>query len=238
MGSLVITPTDTDIFIAHKKLYSSLRYWLLGKEYHNASRALNFAAKWHNKVRKDGKTPEFDHQLRICHYIRTLPKLLYPEETITTGLLHDVVEDYDVTINQIADLFADRAFAMRVSHSTWLVTKKKDGEGKSAQFYYGEMSSDPIASIVKGADRGHNFQTMVEVFTLEKQREYIAEAEAYILPMLKRARRLFPEQEPAYENIKHVLVSQIELIRHIHAAAAAANRQPRQAVRRPAKKAK
>jgi hypothetical protein len=35
---------------------------------------------------------------------------------------------------------------------------------------------------------------------------------------LKEARRLFPKQEPAYENIRHVLVSQIELLRAVHRA--------------------
>ena len=45
-----------------------------------------------------------------------------------------------------------------------------------------------------------------------KFEEYISECEKHILPMLKEARRIFPEQEPAYENIKLVLMSQIELI--------------------------
>ena len=42
--------------------------------------------------------------------------------------------------------------------------------------------------------------------------------ETYILPALKEARRLFPRQEPAYENIRHVLVSQIELLQAVHKA--------------------
>jgi hypothetical protein len=35
---------------------------------------------------------------------------------------------------------------------------------------------------------------------------------------LKEARRLFPRQEPACENIKHMLRSQIEPPRAVHAA--------------------
>ena len=42
---------------------------------------------------------------------------------------------------------------------------------------------------------------------------YIAECEAYILPMLAEARNNFPDQELAYENIKHALKGQIELIK-------------------------
>jgi hypothetical protein len=59
---------------------------------------------------------------------------------------------------------------------------------------------------------------MVGVFTIEKQRDYIQETQDYILPALKEARRRFPRQEPAYENIKHMLKSQIELLQAAHSA--------------------
>jgi hypothetical protein len=59
---------------------------------------------------------------------------------------------------------------------------------------------------------------MVNVFTNKGQLWYIEETEEYIIPMLKKARRKFIEQESVYENIKHVLLSQIELIKIIHKA--------------------
>jgi hypothetical protein len=37
-----------------------------------------------------------------------------------------------------------------------------------------------------------------------------------VLPMLKTARRSFPQQELAYENIKLLLINQIELVRAVH----------------------
>jgi len=56
---------------------------------------------------------------------------------------------------------------------------------------------------------------MQGVFTREKQSAYISETEEYILPMLKEARKNFPEQESAYQNIRQVLLTQIDLIRVI-----------------------
>ena len=53
---------------------------------------------------------------------------------------------------------------------------------------------------------------MVGVFKEEKQKEYIREAETKILPALKIARRNFPSQEPAYENVKLMMKSQIALL--------------------------
>jgi len=198
----------------YEKLFISLRYWLHGRNYMQAAEALHFAACYHQGLRKDGTTPEFEHQLRIVHYLRTLEgNLIFPEPTLTTGILHDVVEDYDVSIREINALFGER-----VGNAVWRLTKKKNGIQLSMEEYYHAMEDDPIASIDKGADRIHNFQTMPGVFTVDKQREYIAETRAYILPMLKTARRKFPRQELAYENVKSMLNSQIQLIEFAHAA--------------------
>ena len=41
---------------------------------------------------------------------------------------------------------------------------------------------------------------------------YIQECEDFILPAVKEARRYFPDQEPAYENIKLMLKNQSELV--------------------------
>ncbi len=75
------------------------------------------------------------------------------------------------------------------------------------------MATDPIASIGKGGDRMHNLQSMIGVFTKDKQKNYVTEAENKIIPMLKLARRNFPQQELAYENIKLVLNTQMQLIK-------------------------
>ncbi len=195
--------------VEYDKIRMALRYWLFGKEYYSAIKAMEFAAKYHTGTRKDGVTPEFYHQLSIASYIRTLPGLIYPEATMATSFLHDVIEDYGVSVSEI-----DRRFGKQISFSVSLLSKKRDGYTIENAPYYSNICDNAIASIVKGADRIHNFQTMVEVFNIEKQEQYIEDCKIGILPMVKKARRKFPEQEPAYENIKHVLLSQIGLIEH------------------------
>jgi len=59
---------------------------------------------------------------------------------------------------------------------------------------------------------------MVGMSRPEKQIEYVHGAETYSVLMLKTARRKFPRQEPAYENAKLMLYSQIALIKAIHAS--------------------
>ncbi len=55
----------------HAKLLLDLRTWLYGKDYFLALDALEFASRYHRGLRKDGKTPEFFHQVFIVNYIRT-----------------------------------------------------------------------------------------------------------------------------------------------------------------------
>ena len=190
----------------------SLRFFLNGNKYYKASRALELVLRVHKGVRKDGKTPEYYHQLCIAHYLRTLTgHLIDPEATIVAGLLHDIVEDHP-TEYSMEDVI--RNFGTSIARSVDLLTKT----GKKLDHYYNQMIEDPVASIVKGADRMHNFQSMMGVFSIEKQGRYIGETEEFILPILEEAALRFPEQEPAYANIQLVLKSQIELIRHIHKA--------------------
>ncbi len=197
-----------------EKLYVSLRFWLLGRNFHIAAKALQFAREHHTGTRKDGITPEFEHQLRVTHYVRTLSSgLTHPERKLAACLLHDITEDHGVPISVLSRMFGDD-----VSHVVYLMSKEIGGVRKSDEHYFSELADDPDGSILKGADRIHNFQSMVGVFSPDKQRQYMEEARTYILPMLKKARRRFTEQEPAYQNTKLVLVSQMELIEAIHAA--------------------
>lgn len=202
-----------------EKQKMALRYWLIGKKYYVAIKMMELASKYHVGKRKDGVTPEFAHQISIASYARTIHEsLLYPEETVAAILGHDLTEDYDISKGYLSGSFGDM-----VANPIWLMSKKYKGEKKELGYYYDEIAGCPIASIGKGGDRIHNFQSMIDVFTFKGQVWYIEETEKYILPMLKKARRSFPEQESAYENIKHVLVSQIELIRAIHKAREGSN---------------
>ena len=189
-----------------------LRQQLIGAGFFDALVAMEFAAKYHTGTRKDGVTPEFDHQISIALYALTLPTLRYLEEVIATIFLHDVREDYDITHAEIVALFSDPAKAERIAQAVDRMTKVVRGVKRDEAELFALMADDPIASIAKGCDRMHNLQSMVGVFTREKQGSYIAEAKVLFLPMLKRARRNFPYQVRAYENIKFVLTSQMELI--------------------------
>lgn len=202
-----------------EKLRVALRYYLQGAAdvdpaFRLPLRALEFAMHHHVGVRKDGFTPEFMHQLETTLYLRTLrASLLHPAETLAAMLLHDTAEDYDVSFETIG-----REFGGRVAHAVNRLTKVHQGIRKTDAQYFEEMLDCPIATLAKGADRINNQQTMQGVFSTDKQLAYIEETERWILPMIKTARRRYPEQENAYENVKLLLRSQIQLLQAINRA--------------------
>lgn len=199
--------------VNYEKNIIALRYWLQGKKYFKALEALELGLSIHTGVRKDGKTREFEHMVVQALYAKTaIDNLLYPEETLIVILLHDSVEDYDwVTYDMLEDKFGSF-----VADAIFRMSKKISGIKKSDEQYFDEISKCPICSFAKPVDRFHNLSSMDGVFSLEKQIEYIAEAEERIIPLAKAGRRKFPSQEPAYENIKLVLNQIIALYESMH----------------------
>lgn len=192
----------------HIKERATLLGWLHGQGWVEAVRALHFAEEYHCGLRKDGITPEFSHQVHISLYLTTLvPYFRQGEEVITTALLHDVCEDYEVTFTEI-----EASFGPVVRKSVTAMTKKYQGEKLPVDYIARLQSDDEIASIGKGADRIHNQSTAVGVFSAPKIESYVAETRSYILPMLKTARKNFPHQNGAYQNIKTVLTSQVSAL--------------------------
>jgi len=198
----------------NQKSLISLRYWLQGASYSKASAALELMLSIQKEIRKDGVTPEYIHPIRVTNFARTLyGNLLYPEDTMIALLLHDVPEDYDFSFDEL-----EKKFGSRAVNAIRLLTKKYRGARTPDEQYFKSMIHDPIASIGKACDRIDNQGDMINVFTLSGQEHYVNETEQFIIPMLKEARREHPEQEPAYENLKYVLKSQIGLIRAIRRA--------------------
>lgn len=194
----------------YEKHLSAMRYWLLGRNYLNALKAFEFAQKHHTGLRKDGVSEEFSHQMFIASFARTLvPGLMRPEDTLAAIFLHDVCEDYPVSFAEV-----ERMFGPGVRVPVELLTKKKDGVRIPDEEYYARMAGDPVASIAKAVDRAHNIFTMNEAnWSLDKQEKYLShDLSILVLPMLKEARRLFPEQEMAYENVKTLLLVQAKHI--------------------------
>lgn len=197
----------------HRKQLSVMRGFLEGRQYYVAAEALELVRSTEGGTRKDGVTPKLHHQLSVARLVSTLlPHLIHPEETLASAFLHDLLEDHgaDWTREKL-----EGRFNPRIAEAVWTLSKKTNGMTKSPEAYYGALALCPIGSIVKLADRAHNIQTMHGVFTPEKQLSYVGEVDQWYFPMIRAARRRYPRQYGAYENLKIILRVQRAMVDRI-----------------------
>lgn len=190
----------------YEKMKIALRYWLQGKGYFKALEAMAFAELYHNGKRKDGNH-EFSHQVSQANLAKTLiDNIRYKEELFIVIFLHDICEDKGISFEEI-----DKLFGGLSGDAVRIITKDYRGVKKPNEIYYRDLSNCVIASAAKGFDRVHNLMSMLGGFKPEKQMSYIKETLDFTVPMLKEARRKFPDQEGVYENIKFIMTNQIVL---------------------------
>jgi (p)ppGpp synthase/HD superfamily hydrolase len=188
-------------------MYTSMSDWIIHASesnigYLHAHTALKYAGNIHTGMRKDNETPEFQHQLEIAHFIRSLHQYLVDiPNTLAVIFLHDCLEDYAKT-HDISVMSLTLRFNAKIAQSVHTLSKIRDGVKISNEEYYAGIALCPISSICKGADRINNLMTMHPVFSYNKQRAYIQETQDFVLPMIESAIIAFPTQENIYNNIK------------------------------------
>lgn len=200
----------------YEKTKIALYYRMVGANYLKALRAFNFAQQYHVNLRKDG-APEFSHQVWIANYAVTLPGISHKKMDILLAaiFLHDIMEDYNIGFDEISQLCGKK-----VARIVFNLSKVYLGKQVQENEYFSNIQSCALSSLAKGCDRLHNLSSMVDAFSLLKQNEYIEESTLHHIPMLKKARRTFPEYELAFENLKQSIESRITLIQKIHEAQA------------------
>ena len=196
------------------KLCIAARYWLLGMAeqdpaYFKVVDALEFCLEYHTGKRNGGG-PEYIHQLEIFHFLRTLHRhIKNPVVVYILAFLHDVVEDKNVSLEQI-----ERKWGESIAFKLSLLSKEilgKPNEGYSLD----DIFADEDASIVKVADRANNVSTMIGVFKKARLVRYVKETADEFIHRIKAARRKFSHQEAVYENAKLEILNQLTLIQHI-----------------------
>ena len=210
----------------YNKLLISLRYFLLGasrfaneqerSELLDAYNILEFAKTYHTGMRDDGVTPEFQHQLEITHFLTTIGDSI-PHRGImyAVGLGHDLIEDYG---NAGIDLTEIRSRIVNTEIFDFMedLYKIRNGVKISPKAYEENLLKSPISCIVKGADRINNMGSMIHAFSPERQNKYIIETDDFILGLIKKARRKFPEFNHVFENLKCILSTQLDFAKELN----------------------
>ena len=149
------------------------------------ARAFRFAAKAHEgQQRRSGE--EFIHHpysvARIC------AELQLDDETIAAALLHDVVEDTDVTLDEVNAEFGEEVGQL-VDGVTKLTRvhfqSREQAEAENYRKMILAMAQDPGVILIKLADRLHNLRT-IEYLGKQKQVQKAREALEVYAPLAHR----------------------------------------------------
>ena len=135
--------------------------------------AFNLGEKAHEGQTRASGEAYFTHPISVATILADMHMDL---DTIITALLHDTVEDCDVTLEQLQELFGDEV-AELVDGVTKLTRIELQSEGtkqaENLRKLVVAMSRDIRVLIVKLADRTHNMQT-IESFAREEKKIRIA----------------------------------------------------------------
>jgi GTP pyrophosphokinase len=141
-------------------------------------KAFRFARQWHEGQMRDSGEPYMVHPANVA---LILAEMRMDAVAIQTGLLHDVVEDTSVTVEQVR-----KEFGEEVARSVDGVTKltkldffsAEERQAESVRKMLLAMVEDIRVILVKLADRLHNMRTLG--FLSPERRERIARETAEI----------------------------------------------------------
>ncbi|HHU56388.1 MAG TPA: bifunctional (p)ppGpp synthetase/guanosine-3',5'-bis(diphosphate) 3'-pyrophosphohydrolase [Acholeplasmataceae bacterium] len=148
-------------------------------------RAYEFAEEHHRGQFRKSQDPYIQHPLEVAYM---LAELHTSPATIVAGLLHDLVEDTDVTKEQVAELFGiDVANIVdgvtKISKLKYMTQEK--ALARSHQKILLAMAKDIRVVVVKLVDRVHNMRTL-EFQTEDKQKLIAQETLDLYAPLAHR----------------------------------------------------
>jgi GTP diphosphokinase / guanosine-3',5'-bis(diphosphate) 3'-diphosphatase len=186
--------------------------YLSTTEINQLKKAIDFSITAHEGQKRKSGEPYVTHPLTVCEILADNKADIV---TLISGLLHDVVEDTEITSQQISDNFGEPV-AFIVAGLTKMKKNpsihKEEYEAINFEKLLVASEKDIRVAIVKIADRLHNMRTLA-VKKVEKRIPYSNETLIFFAPLCERLGLFKIQQEieelgfhylhpKAYSNVK------------------------------------
>ena len=150
------------------------------------NKAYNFAVKAHENQKRDSGDPYSNHPIAVASI---LTELRLDSATITTGLLHDTIEDTHATYETIKHEFGQEV-ADLVDGVTKISVFENQATSNSKAENFRKLilatSKDIRVLLVKIADRLHNMRTIDAISKIEKKERIAKETMEIYAPLADR----------------------------------------------------
>ena len=150
------------------------------------NRAYVFSMKAHGGQTRKSGDPYFVHPLAVASILTDIKA---DPATVATALLHDVVEDTDVSVAQIRKLFGEEIATLVDGVTKLSKIELRSEASKQAENFRKlvvAMAEDVRVLLVKLADRLHNMRTLHHVSDPEKRRKVALETMEIYAPLAGR----------------------------------------------------
>ncbi|HID40401.1 MAG TPA: bifunctional (p)ppGpp synthetase/guanosine-3',5'-bis(diphosphate) 3'-pyrophosphohydrolase, partial [Calditrichaeota bacterium] len=169
-----------------EKLLKQLNGYCTAKDEELIKKAYDFGMKAHLHQRRESGKPYFTHCLEVA---RILADLRMDLPTILAGLLHDVVEDTGISVDELKEEFGE-SVALLVDGVTKISGLKfQSKEARQAETFRKmllSMAMDIRVIIIKFADRLHNMRTLYHIKKEEKRKRIAKETLDVYVPLAHR----------------------------------------------------
>ncbi|HUI53774.1 MAG TPA: bifunctional (p)ppGpp synthetase/guanosine-3',5'-bis(diphosphate) 3'-pyrophosphohydrolase [Bryobacteraceae bacterium] len=144
----------------YRELEAKIREYRPKDDFTAIEKAFRFASKYHEGQSRDSGEPYMVHPVMVAHILADMRMDFIAMET---GLLHDVVEDTSVTVDQVRKEFGEDV--ARCVDGVTKLTKldffsAEDRQAESFRKMLLAMVEDICVIMVKLADRMHNMRTL------------------------------------------------------------------------------
>jgi GTP pyrophosphokinase len=174
-----------EILRRYRKLLKSIKRKITPEERKNIRKAFDLAVKAHANVRRKSGEPYIYHPIAVAQICAE--EMGLGDTSIICALLHDTVEDTDITLQDIEKLFGKK-IASIINGLTKISTVLDNNQSIQAENFRKvllAMAEDVRVILIKIADRLHNMRTL-EHMSREQQIKIASETLFLYAPLAHR----------------------------------------------------